>query len=70
MTVRFKVFESGFKSWEAIFEEAAAFASSIHPERLISISHSHGWSVLKGQSMGVVTVWYWEEEQHVPSKLA
>lgn len=54
MHVQFKVFESSYQSWEALFAQAAEFAS--HVERLISISHSHAGPGLGG--MGVVTVWY------------
>ena len=58
MRVDFKVFESSFQSWEALFAEAAEFAS--HIDRLISISHSHAGPGLGG--MGVVTVWYWADD--------
>ena len=54
--VQFEVFKSSFKSWESMFSEAAAFAESIGPDRLISISHS------EDQNKGVVTVWYWSDE--------
>ena len=54
MLVQFKIFESSFQSWEALFTEAAEFAS--HVDHLISISHSHAGPGLGG--MGVVTVWY------------
>ena len=54
--VYFEVFMSSFKSWDSLFAEAAAFAESIGPENLISISHS------EDQNKGVVTVWYWSKE--------
>jgi hypothetical protein len=54
MSVRFKVFESATKSWEKLFEEAAAFASELKPERLIGISHC------SYNESGIVTVWYWD----------
>ncbi len=57
MQVQFKIFESSFQSWHALFTEAAEFAS--HVDRLISISHSHAGPGLGG--MGVVTVWYCTE---------
>jgi hypothetical protein len=60
MRVRFEHFRSEYKSWDALFEDAAAFASRLPPERLISISHSHGGTELAGT--GVVTVWYWEDD--------
>jgi hypothetical protein len=37
--VHFEVFESSFKSWKSLFEEAATFADGVGPERLIGISH-------------------------------
>jgi hypothetical protein len=46
-------FGSSFKTWDALFAEAAAFATQIGRGRLISISHS------EDHSKGVVTVWYW-----------
>jgi hypothetical protein len=42
------------RSWETLFEEAAAFATEIGRERLINISSSGDAS-----GRGVVTVWYW-----------
>lgn len=54
MPVRFKIFQSSLSSWEALFEEAAVFASQLPPDRLISISHS------EDANDGVVTVWYRE----------
>jgi hypothetical protein len=69
MSVRFKVFENGApESLEELFEEAAAFASELKPERLIGISHSHGQAAWLGNvspwftntKRSVVTVWYWD----------
>src|SRR2546430_2615956 len=40
MRVTYELFRGTFKSWEALFDEAAQFASEIGPERLIGISHS------------------------------
>ena len=61
MRVRFKIFSGRFKSGHSLFEQAAAFATAIRPERLIDISHS------ADHQLGVVTVWYWEgkEGEHV-----
>jgi hypothetical protein len=56
MQVRHRLFESAFKSWQALCDEAAAFASTIGRERLINISVSQGDTGAKG----VVFVWYWE----------
>ena len=55
-TVNFKVFRSSWQTWEAIFAEAAEFASQVGPERLVSISHS------EDDNEGVVAVWYWDFE--------
>lgn len=55
MRVRYKFFESGVRSWDDLFGEAATFATEIGPERLIGIS------VVEGRT-GVVTVWYWEAD--------
>ena len=53
MKVKYRIFRGVWTSFEALFHEAAAFASSLGPERLISISHS------EDENDGVVTVWYW-----------
>ena len=52
----FRHFRGALTTWEQLFQQAAAFASSIGPQRLISISHSEDYSD------GVVTVWYWTDE--------
>jgi hypothetical protein len=70
MRVAFRHFESASESWESMFAEAAAFATEVGPERLVSISHSHGggsesWGV--GGS-GVVTVWYWMQVEQPSSQ--
>jgi hypothetical protein len=65
MRVRFRIFESTFSSWKALFQEAAEFAETIRPDHLISISHS------EDKDTGVVAVWYWEDEPEgnaVPSE--
>ena len=53
--VAFKVFKSTFQSWEQLFTDAAAFATAVGPERLITIAHS------ADQGSGVVTVWFWAD---------
>ena len=55
MTVRFKMFRGTMATWDQLFAEAAAFATTLGRERLISISHS------EDQQDGVVAVWYWAE---------
>jgi hypothetical protein len=52
----YKVFRGTFATWESLFSEAAEFATSVGPERVISISHS------EDDDDGVVTVWYWTDE--------
>ncbi len=55
MRVQHRLFKSSFKSWDALCEEASAFAATIGRERLINISAT-------GESggQGVIFVWYWE----------
>jgi len=53
MRVRFRKFRATLMTWDELFQQAADFASSLGPERVISISHSDS------HSKGVVTVWYW-----------
>ena len=52
--IQFKIFRGALASWNHLFKEAAEFASSIPPDKLISISHS------ADNFDGVVTVWYRE----------
>jgi hypothetical protein len=56
MRVRYEMFRSGFIAWQELFDQAARFASSLAPGQVISISHS------EDENDGVVTVWYWGEE--------
>ena len=56
MRVRFKMFKSSMSSWRQMFNDAADFATTLHADRLINISHS------ADQSQGVVVVWYWGED--------
>ena len=55
LTVQFKMFRGTMASWESLFADAAAFATTVGRERLITISHS------EDQQDGVVAVWYWAE---------
>ena len=61
MQVKYKVFQSSTRSWESLFDEAAAFGSEVGRDRLIGISHSEGRHDWGGN--GVITVWYWSDEQ-------
>ena len=54
--VHFEIFRSSFQTWDSLFSDAATFADSVGPDRLIGISHS------EDQNCGVVTVWYWSDE--------
>ncbi len=56
MRVRYRLFSSAFKSWEALCDEAAEFATSLGKDRLINISVSQADTGGKG----VVFVWYWD----------
>jgi len=57
MRVAFEIFKSSYESWEVLFGKAAAFASQVGPGSLIGISHS------QESTTGVVTVWYWAEDE-------
>jgi hypothetical protein len=57
MRVEYRFFKGGsFSTWQALFDEAATFASTIPPERLIGISHD-----TDHYNNSTVTVWYWAE---------
>jgi len=48
-----KMFRGVLQTWDELFAEAAAFASTLRPEELVNISHS------EDGNDGVVVVWYW-----------
>jgi hypothetical protein len=52
----YKYFRGTWSTWDDLFSQAAQFATEIGPERVVGISHSAD----KGD--GVVTVWYWTQE--------
>ena len=56
LRVQFKVFRSISSSWDTLFEQAADYASSLGPDRVINVSH-----MTEGMS-GAVVVWYWSDE--------
>jgi hypothetical protein len=62
MKVQCRVFESTTKSWDALVEEASAFATSTGRERLINISVSAagGSDAFGIGAKGAVFVWYWD----------
>ena len=60
LTVQYKMFRGTLASWDALFSEAAEFATTLDRERLISISHS------EDQNDGVVAVWYWAASDEMP----
>jgi len=53
MQIKFETFRSSWSSWEKLLANAAEFANSLAPDRLINISHS------ADSGEGVVVVWYW-----------
>jgi hypothetical protein len=55
--VRFRIFRSSFSSWTTLFQEAADFAATVAPDRLINISHD-----CDPAREGTVCVWYWDDE--------
>jgi ATP-dependent Clp protease ATP-binding subunit ClpC len=62
MTARHRTFESRSSSWKDLCDEAAAFATEIGPEKVISISvaASAGLEMPGHGGPGVIVVWYWE----------
>ena len=53
MRVLYKYFRGTLETWADLFRDAADFASTLPPARLISTSHpAHG-------ADGIVTVWSW-----------
>lgn len=51
--LNYRVFRGTWASWDELFQQAAAFANELGPERVVSISHS------EDKDDGVVAVWYW-----------
>jgi hypothetical protein len=62
MQVRYKLFKSSLTTWNDMCTEAAAFASTVQLDRLVSISHS------ADNSQGVIVVWYWGSESEGSSE--
>jgi hypothetical protein len=62
MKVQCRVFESTTKSWDALVEEAATFATTKGRDRLINISVSAagGTDTFGLGAKGAIFVWYWE----------
>ena len=54
MAVKVRIFSSNARSLGDICSDAADFASTLAPERLVSISHA------KEGTAAWVAVWYWE----------
>jgi hypothetical protein len=46
----YRVFQPGFLSQRKAYDDAAAFATQVGPERLITIQRDRG----------TIVVWYWE----------
>jgi hypothetical protein len=61
MKVQCRVFESTTKSWDALVEEAATFATTKGRDRLINISVSAagGTDTFGLGAKGAIFVWYW-----------
>ena len=53
MKIKFEMFRGSLRSWNSLLTEAADFANSLQPDRLITICHS------EDSEDGVVVVWYW-----------
>lgn len=56
MQVRHRRFTADFKSWDAMLDEAAAFATTVGRENLINISISEFGQYA---STATIVVWYW-----------
>lgn len=54
-------FQGTFLSWEQLFTEAAAFATTLGPSQVHGISHS------ASDGRGIVNVWYWEPTDAAPA---
>lgn len=52
----YRIFRGTRASWQQLFREAAEFANSPGPERVVSISHS------EDNNDGVVAIWYWRTD--------
>ena len=50
--VRYEIVRGTFSSWLELFDQAAAFATTLGTDRRITISHS------EDKDDGVVAVWY------------
>jgi hypothetical protein len=55
LVVKFEMFRGVMKSWDELFAQAAAFATRVGRDRLITIAHS------EDDNDGVIAVWYWAE---------
>ena len=55
--VRFEIIRGTLAGWPELMERAAAFASGLGRDRLISISHS------EDHDDGVIAVWYWGDDE-------
>jgi hypothetical protein len=53
------MFRGTLITWDQLFADAAAFATTLGRERLITISHS------ADHSDGIVAVWYWGSPDEV-----
>lgn len=58
--LKYQYFRGSWVSWTDLFSEAAAFATRLGRDRVVSISHS------EDQNDGIVTVWYWAHVSDEP----
>lgn len=54
--MKYEKFQGTLISWDALFAEAARFATALGPARVVDISHS------SSQGRGIVVVWYHDDE--------
>jgi hypothetical protein len=57
----YRMFRGTLATWEQLFNEAAAFATEVGPDRIVNVSHS------ADHRDGVVVVWYLTTEDDNPS---
>lgn len=60
MQLRFEYFRGLLSSWPTLMRQAADFASTVGPARLVNLSQS------EDDDDGVITVWYWDEDPTAP----
>ncbi len=51
----FRSYRGALATWDSLFTEVAAFATTLGPDRVITIAHA------SDGGEGVVTVWFWDD---------